>query len=285
MNTKRLLTAPAATVCRLALLLSLLLGGSRADAIVNGIPTGAKRARNVGTLVVSGDGLPWFWAGCGVTLISPTVGSPPGTVSPSAYRRSPSPHRCLVRPDHAFGAPLPADLEVHEGTDVLHPSFKAFFGGGLPLQDHNDPALADVAAIVFDEPINGVTPAHLPRADDSAVRELVGGPFDVGLVGYGTTSFAAASGGAPFDGGTRRFTTMELDTVYPAVATLAPSPGDTCFFDSGGPAFPPVAEPLPPTVVTLHGLIVWPRPRGHGFAGGTTIMRLDAPHVSSCCAT
>jgi hypothetical protein len=47
-------------------------------------------------------------------------------------------------------------------------------------------------------------------------------------VGYGTSSFAAASGGAPFDGRTRRFTTMALDTVYPAVATLAPAPGDTC---------------------------------------------------------
>jgi hypothetical protein len=283
-NMKRLLTV-IATPGRLALLLSLLLSGSRAHAIVDGRPTGAKRARNVGTLVVSGDGLPWSWAGCGVTLISPTVGVTAGHCIAFGYRRSPFTRIGVsFATDHVFGAPLPADLEVHEGTDVLHPSFKAFFGGGLPLQDHNDPALADVAAIVFDEPIKGVPPAHLPQEgmlDSAMVRTLYDGPFDVGLVGYGTTSFAAASGGAPFDGGTRRFTTSELDTVYPAVATLAPAPGDTCFFDSGGPAFPTVAGHLPPVVVTLHGIIVGPARADMLCAGGTTIMRLDAPHVRS----
>lgn len=262
-------------ICAVALVLS----DSRAGAIVDGAPTGAQRARNVGTLVVSGDGLPWVWAGCGVTLISPTVGVTAGHCIAFGYRLSPFTRIGVsFATDHVFGAPLPADLDVHEGTDALHPSFKAFFGGGLPLQDHNDPALADVGAIIFDKPIVGVLPAHLPEVGmlDTAFDD----PFAVGLVGYGTTSFAAATGAAPFDGGTRRFTTMQLDTVYPAVATLLPAPGDTCFFDSGGPAFPTVAGHVPPVVVTVDGIIVGPARPDMLCGGGTTIMRLDAPHIS-----
>jgi hypothetical protein len=267
-------SALASLICAI----SLLLSGARVDAIVDGSPTGARRARNVGTLVVSGDGLPWFWAGCGVTLISPRVGVTAGHCIAFGYRRSPFTRIGVsFATEHERGAPLPADLEVHEGSDALHPSFKAVFGGGLPLQDLNDPTLADVAVIVFDEPIKGVLAAHLPKV---GIDTAFDGPFDVGLVGYGTTSLAAATGAAPFDGGTRRFTTMVLDTVYPAVATLAPAPGDTCVFDSGGPAFPTVAGHVPPVVVTVHGIIVGPARADMLCAGGTTIMRLDAPHIS-----
>jgi hypothetical protein len=274
-------TVPArATLETLICAIALLLGESRAGAIVGGAPTGAQRARNVGTLVVSGEGLPWFWGGCGVTLISPTVGVTAGHCIAFGYRRSSFTRIgvSFAASDHVRGAPLTADLEVHEGTDALHPNFKAVFGGGLPLQDLNDPTLADVAVIVFDEPIRGVLPAHLPNV--AMLGPAFDGPFDVGLVGYGTTSLAAATGAAPFDGGTRRFTTMVLDTVYPAVATLSPAPGDTCFFDSGGPAFPTVAGHVPPEVVTVQGIIVGPARADMLCAGGTTIMRLDAPHIS-----
>ena len=257
----------------------LLFSEQRAGAIVGGVPTGAQRARNVGTLVVSGNGLPWIWAGCGVTLISQRVGVTAGHCIAFAYRRS-SFTRIGVSfaHEHVFGSPLPADL-VHEGTDALHPDFKAVFGGGLPLQDLNDAALADIGAIVFNAPIKGVLPAHLPR---EGLLDTIfnGGPFDVGLVGYGTTSLAAATGNAPFDAGTRRFATMAVDTVYPAVATLSPAPGDTCFIDSGGPAFNTVNGHVPPVVVTVHGIIVGPADGNRLCAGGTTIMRLDVPHVS-----
>jgi hypothetical protein len=257
----------------------LLLGGSRAGAIVDGAPTGAKRARNVGTLVASGDGLPWFWGGCGVTLISPRVGVTAGHCIAFGYRRS-SFTRIGVSfaTDHVVGAPLPADLEVHEGTDALHPRFKAFFGGGLPLQDHDDPALADVGVIVFDEPIKGVLPAHLPEV--GTLDTAFDGPFGAGVVGYGTTSLAAALGTAPFDGGTRRFTTLQIETLYSAVATLFPAPGDACFFDSGGPAFASVAGHVPPVIVTVHGIVVGPARADMICGGGTTIMRLDAPHIN-----
>lgn len=190
--------------------------------------------------------------------------------------------RSLTNPRDKLLEPLLAELQpAVVALSRLAGPLRPYLGLEPPGYD---PALADVAVIVFDEPIEGVKPALLPQADtlDAALmQEVEEGPFDVGLVGYGTTSFAAASGGAPFDGGTRRFTTMELDTVYPAVATLAPAPGDTCFFDSGGPAFPTVAAHVPPVVVTLHGIIVGPARADMVCGGGTTIMRLDAPHVSS----
>jgi hypothetical protein len=267
-------------VVPLICVIGLLFSEQRAGAIVGGAPTGAQRARNVGTLVVSGNGLPWIWAGCTVTLISPRVGVTAGHCIAFAYRRS-SFTRIGVSfaHEHVVGSPLPADLEVHEGTDALHPDFKAVFGGGLPLQDLNDAALADVGAVIFNAPIRGVLPADLPR--EGMLDTIFDGPFDVGLVGYGTTSFAAATGRAPFDGGTRRFTTMAFDTVYPAVATVSPAPGDTCAFDSGGPAFNTVNGHVPPVVVTLHGLIVGPARAGQLCAGGTTLMRLDVPHISN----
>jgi hypothetical protein len=260
-------------------LVLVLFSGARPGAIVGGSPTGAQRARNVGTLVVSGDGLPWFWAGCGVTLISPTVGVTAGHCIAFGYRRS-SFTRIGVSfaSEHQVGSPLAADIEVHEGIDALHPRFKPVFGGGLPLQDLTDPTLADVAIIVLDRPIRGLVPAHLPKARVDA--QPFEGPFEVGVVGYGTTSLAAATRLAPFDGGTRRFTTMQLDTIYPAVATLAPAPGDTCFFDSGGPAIPTIAADAPPVVVNLHGIVVGPARQDLICGGGTTILRLDAPHIN-----
>jgi hypothetical protein len=277
-NRHRVPARPA--VLSLTCAIVLLLGGARAGAIVDGAPTGAKRARNVGTLVVSGDGLPWLWAGCGVTLISRTVGVTAGHCIAFGFRGSPFTRIGVsFSSDHELGAPLPPDVEVHEGTDALHPRFKAFFGGNLPLQDHHDPALADVAVIVFDEPIKGMLRAHLPKA--GTLDTMFGGPFDVGLVGYGTTSLAAASGTAPFDGGTRRFTTAQLDALYPAVATLSPAPGDTCFFDSGGPVFATAAGHVPPAIVTVLGIIVGPARADRACGGGTTILRLDAPHISS----
>lgn len=256
--------------------IGLLFSEQRAGAVVGGAPTGAQRARNVGTLVVSGNGLPWFWAGCGVTLISPSVGVTAGHCIAFGYRRSPFTRIGVsFASEHVVGgAPLPDDLEVHEGTDVLHPLFKPFFGGGLPLQDHNDPALADVGVIVFNEPIHGLLPAHLPG--EGMLDAAFDGPFAVGVIGYGFTSLAA-----PFDAGIRRFTTMALDTVYPAVATLLPSPGDTCFGDSGGPTFKTMPAHMPPVVVEVHGIVVGPARADALCGGGTTIMRLDAPHISS----
>jgi hypothetical protein len=266
------------TVVSLISAVFVLLTASHAGAIVDGAPTGAKRARNVGTLVVSGDGLPWVWAGCGVTLISPTIGVTAGHCIAFGYRPS-SFTRIGVSfgSEHVVGAPLPPEMEVHEGTDALHPRFKAVFDGAT-LQDLKDAALADVGVIVFHRPIKGVRPAQLPkvRRHDTAFD----GSFDVGLVGYGVTSLAAATGAAPFDGGTRRFTTTRLDTVYAAVATLRPAPGDSCFFDSGGPAFPTVAGHAPAVVVTVYGIVVGPAREDMVCGGGTTIMRLDAPHIN-----
>lgn len=46
-------------------------------------------------------------------------------------------------------------------------------------------------------------------------------------------------------------------------------------------AFPTVAAHVPPVVVTLHGFIVGPARADMVCGGGTTITRLDAPHVSS----
>jgi hypothetical protein len=97
----------------------------------------------------------------------------------------------------------------------------------------------DIAVVVLDKPVNGVTPARLPRAgqlDGLKVNQK----FTV--VGYGGQEPVNQPGGpviAYLD--TREFSTASLNSVNPAWLRLSQNPatGDSgaCYGDSGGPNF------------------------------------------------
>jgi secreted trypsin-like serine protease len=121
-----------------------------------------------------------------------------------------------------------ADAELHSGT---------FYGNPLYSQKQNDPH--DIAVVVFDEPINGLTPAQLPTL----------GQFDklpkdqkFTSVGYGGQEAVNQPGG-PVIGylDQREYSVGTLNAINPAWLRISQNPargdGGTCYGDSGGPNF------------------------------------------------
>jgi hypothetical protein len=190
-------------------------------AIVSGEPDGDGHP-NVGLLAaeIPGFGL---WAGCSGTLISPTV---------------------FLTAAHCT-APLQAmGVDYALVTFDQAPSRRsAFFAGRMYTspyfnQRKSDPR--DIAVVVFDSPVEGVTPAALPTAgllDGMDLRDVRFTP-----VGYGANGWVPAQGGPWFyDDGTRRVASSSFNALNPAWLRLSQNPakGDsgTCYGDSGGPNF------------------------------------------------
>jgi len=106
------------------------------------------------------------------------------------------------------------------------------------------PEPADLGVIVFDAPIPGITPAHLPTENlleqlgDAALRSA-----RLTKVGYGTAVVVGGpnGGGEPTPafstGGTRKFVTGEFVSHTGAWLRIDEMDGDVCYGDSGGPAF------------------------------------------------
>ena len=104
-------------------------------------------------------------------------------------------------------------------------------------QAQDDPH--DIAVVVLDRPVNGITPARLPQAGQLDALS-VNQKFTV--VGYGGQEPVNQPGGpviAFLD--TREFSTASLNAVNPSWLRLSQNPatGDSgaCYGDSGGPNF------------------------------------------------
>jgi V8-like Glu-specific endopeptidase len=110
-------------------------------------------------------------------------------------------------------------------------------GNPLYNQSQNDPH--DVAVVVFDKPVKGITPARLPSAGQLDSLS-VGDP--IVSVGYGAQSVTMGAGGATFHYADIRYVaTGSVNAINPAWirASMNPATGDggTCYGDSGGPNF------------------------------------------------
>lgn len=109
----------------------------------------------------------------------------------------------------------------------------------------------DVAVIVLDDPVTGITPASLPTLNqlgEMSKQELNAATFTT--AGYGTVrDVKATAGQALYWDPQRRFATQEALSLQPYWLTLsmnlATGNGGTCYGDSGGPHF------LGDTVVSL----------------------------------
>jgi Trypsin len=185
-----------------------------AFAITWGQPDG-KRHPNVGALVghFSGGSFPY----CSGTLISPTV------FLTAAH--------CDIGTSRVF---VTFDAEFGSGSKLIAGTF---YGDPLYHWAQDDPH--DIAVVVFDSPVKGITPARLPAA--GALGALsVNQPFTA--VGYGSQEAVNQPGGpvnAYFD--IREFSVSSLNAINPAWLRLSQNPatGDsgTCYGDSGGPNF------------------------------------------------
>jgi secreted trypsin-like serine protease len=199
----------------IALLAALTLA-TPAGAITNGTRDG-NRHPEVGALlapVAYSDGT---WAACSGTLIAPRVFL-------TAAHCDLDLSRVAVTFDSSY---VPTAGTTHWGTWHADPDY---------TQAQNDPH--DIAVVVLDAPVTGITPAQLPTAGS-----LDGLRFGTRFtsVGYGAQSVTIDHGPSFHYADVRYVATGGLLAVNPSWLRISMNPargdGGTCYGDSGGPNF------------------------------------------------
>ncbi len=186
--------------------------------------------KNTGALIgETDDGLFIF---CSGTLISPTVFLTAAHCVDDGATMWVS--FDLTIPENADGTVNVRALKTfYEGTAFAHPDF-ACCGA-------ND--TFDIAVIVFDRAVRGITPATLPTLNllsNMTASQLKSATFVA--AGYGTVRETKQGAFQPlFWDPTRRFATQTANSLSGAWFTLsmnqATGDGGTCYGDSGGPHF------------------------------------------------
>lgn len=186
----------------------------------------ANRHPNVGVWGIRADGEVQQF--CSGTLISPTVFL---TAGHCAYyvEQVLGTNRAEV----TFDATFSQSAAFHAGTIHVDPNFGSIRG----------PDPADIAVIVFDEPVVGITPAALPPVGflDQKFREDKLKNHLFTAAGYG--AMAQFQHGAPGFAASadRRYAVSEFLALTGGWLHLSENPatdnGGTCYGDSGGPTF------------------------------------------------
>jgi V8-like Glu-specific endopeptidase len=130
---------------------------------------------------------------------------------------------------------------VHAGTFRADPAYD---------QKQSDPH--DLAVVVLDKPVKGITPAQLPRAGSlSALAPTQ----RFTSVGYGAYEVTNSPGGHRYlYDDVRGVATGTLNAINPAWLRISMNPstgnGGTCYGDSGGPNFLGTSNVLAATTIT-----------------------------------
>ena len=211
-----------------ALLLAALLPAAPASAITNGVADGGGHP-NVGGLVAPTQYSDGTWIYCSGTLISPTV------FLTAAHCGEGDRVRVTFDPDYVAGD------RVYAGTFHADPAYPG------PTSDPHD-----IAVVVLDKPVKGITPALLPRADSlsglSSTQQFTS-------VGYGAYEVTNSPGGHQYlYDDVRMVATGTLNAVNNAWLRISMNPstgnGGTCYGDSGGPNFLGSSDVVAATTIT-----------------------------------
>ncbi len=210
------------------LLAALLSVATPARAITNGELDGSQHP-NVGGLVSPRQYSDGTWLYCSGTLISPTVFLTAAHCAEGA----------LVTV--TFSTAYKAGDKTYTGTWYADPLYD---------QKQNDPH--DLAVVVFDKPIRGITPAQLPAADSLS---NLSGSQQVTSVGYGAYEVTNGPGGHQYlYNDVRMVATGTLNAINPAWLRISMNPatgnGGTCYGDSGGPNFLGTTDIVAATTIT-----------------------------------
>jgi V8-like Glu-specific endopeptidase len=197
-------------------LIAVLCVASPAAAITNGTPDGNQHP-NVGGLVAPEPYPDGTWIYCSGTLISPTVFL-------TAAHCGEDGERVAVTLDTAY----------QDGDKLYYGTFEA---DPLYNQSQSDPH--DIAVVVLDKPVRGITPAELPEADSLS---NLSGSQTFTSVGYGAYEVRKGPGGQQFlYNDVRMVATGTLNSTNPSWLRISMNPstgnGGTCYGDSGGPNF------------------------------------------------
>ncbi|HEX6289114.1 MAG TPA: trypsin-like serine protease [Herpetosiphonaceae bacterium] len=207
----------------------LLLVAPSAYAITNGQPDGNQHP-NVGALVASAPYSDGTWLYCTGTLIS-------STVFLTAAHCDEGTSRVTVTFDSAY---QDGD-KTYSGSWYADPQYG---------HDQSDPH--DIAVVVFDQPIKGITPARLPAAGSLS---NLSGSQQFTSVGYGAYEVTNEPGGHRYlYNDVRMVATGTLNSINAAWLRISMNPatgnGGTCYGDSGGPNFLGTTDIVAATTIT-----------------------------------
>ena len=210
-------------------LAALLLVVAPAHAITYGQLDGSNHP-NVGGLVAAKAYSDGTWLYCSGTLISPTVFL-------TAAHCDEGTSRVTVTFDSAYQA----GDQTYSGTWHADPRY---------AQNQSDPH--DIAVVVFDKPIKGITPAQLPAAGSLS---NLSGSQQFTSVGYGAYEVTNEPGGHQYlYNDVRMVATGTLNSINPAWLRISMNPatgnGGTCYGDSGGPNFLGTTNIVAATTIT-----------------------------------
>jgi secreted trypsin-like serine protease len=200
----------------LAVLVAALTSVSSASAITDGTADGNGHP-NVGGLVAPTAYSDGTWIYCSGTLISPTVFLTAAHCADVSDR---------VRV--TFSSAYQDGDKTYSGT---------FHGDPLYNQSQSDPH--DIAVVVLDKAVKGITPAMLPEVDSLS---SLSGSQTFTSVGYGAFEVTNQPGGHDYlYNDVRMVATGTLNSINPAWLRISMNPatgnGGTCYGDSGGPNF------------------------------------------------
>ena len=195
---------------------ALLLCAAPMLAITYGQPDGNKHPE-VGALV--GHFTSGTFPYCSGALISPTVFL---TAAHCDLGRA----RVFV----SFDSAINSKSKLLPGTYYADPLYN---------QAQSDPH--DIAVVILDSPVKGVTPAQLPAAGSLGVLRVGQAFTSVGYGGQEPTNPQGPGGPTIAYLDTREYSSGSLDAVNPAWLRLSQNihtdDGGTCYGDSGGPNF------------------------------------------------
>jgi secreted trypsin-like serine protease len=206
-------------------LLGLLVMAAPAGAITNGQPDGGRHPE-VGALVGFFAPAGTSIAYCSGTLISPTVFL---TAAHCGFLGT----TVQVTFDETY---TPASSTTYSGTFYAHPDYRP----GTNAQGQNS---FDIAVVVFDQPVTGITPAQLPTAgllDQMKADGTLNQGTRFTSVGYGDSEFVNGPGGQTTTHlQARHYAVGAYNSLTAAFLHLTQNSGNggTCNGDSGGPNY------------------------------------------------
>jgi V8-like Glu-specific endopeptidase len=213
----------------LAVLVAALASVSSASAITDGTADGNGHP-NVGGLVAPTAYSDGTWIYCSGTLISPTVFLTAAHCADVSDR---------VRV--TFSSAYQDGDKTYSGT---------FHGDPLYNQSQSDPH--DIAMVVFDKAVKGITPARLPAANSlsnlSSTQQFTS-------VGYGAYEVTNGPGGHQYlYNDVRGVATGTFNSITQSWLKISMNPshgdGGTCYGDSGGPNFLGTSDVIAATTIT-----------------------------------